>query len=97
MTTNMTKEQAIKLSETRWWEGLDTRAQVMFQLFEDRLCMPFPDFHKAVEEELGRSVWTHEFADADSLRREFLGARQPPTVEEIFAQIPKEKRIIVSI
>ena len=49
---------------------------VAFQLYEERLCMPFPLFHKAVEEALGRPVYTHEFAGVENLRQEFEAMRK---------------------
>ena len=44
---------------------------VKFQLFEPKMCMPFSVFQKAVEDVLGRPVYTHEFADSDKLITEF--------------------------
>lgn len=44
---------------------------VKFQLFEPKMCMPFPVFQGAVEAVLCRPVHTHEFANADKLRAEF--------------------------
>lgn len=58
----MTKEQAIELFESGWWEGRPAEEVARWQLQESRLCMPLGEFHKAVEEALDRSVWTHEFA-----------------------------------
>lgn len=91
----MTKEQAIELGKMRWWEGLSAHDIVMFQLFEPLLCMDFGTFHKAMEEALGRPVWTHEFAFSDQLKKEFLGDKPAPTFEEIVNLIPAEKRIIL--
>jgi len=58
--------------------------------------MPFGAFHEAVEQALGRSVWTHEFASSnvEQLRKEFLGDRAKPSLEEIFNLIPESKRIL---
>lgn len=61
----MNKEQAIKLAESGWWKELSADVITSFQLFEERLCMPFGDFHGAVEKSLARPVWTHEFAYSD--------------------------------
>lgn len=77
----LTQEQAIALCHSNWWEGKTDREIVEFQLFTDRLCLPFGRYHQAVEKVLGRSVWTHEFAWPDDLRREFLGERQAPTFD----------------
>ena len=92
----MTKEQAKKLFKTRFWEEMDFRQRATFQLFENRLCMPFDVFHEAVEKALGRSVWTHEFGlNRDGLQRELLGKQSPPTFEDIINLIPADKRIIL--
>ncbi len=73
----MTHEEAIEMSKSGWWKTKTVREIVEFQLYEDRLCMPFDEFHKAVEEALGRSVWTHEFADIKGLQAEYEGKREP--------------------
>lgn len=91
----VTKEQAIALNDNKFYEGLTAKEIVEFQLFRDKLCMPFPVFHKAMEEALGRSIWTHEFAGQEALQKEFLKERPAPTFEEILNLIPAEKRIII--
>lgn len=92
----LTKEQAIKLCDSKWWEGLSHRRIAGFQLFERRLCVPFSIFHEAIEKSLGRPVYTHEFGMAlDSLKKEFLGQKKAPTLQEIIELIPEEKRIII--
>ncbi len=93
----ITREQAIALATSRWWAGKSARDIVQFQLFESKLCMDFSDFHAAVEEALGRPVFTHEFAWPESLRAEFLGDKRAPTFEEIVELIPAEKRLIIGI
>ena len=67
----MTREEALEKVTTEWWKTASTKEIVAFQLYEDRLCMPFDLFHAAVEKELGRPVFTHEFVLADSLKKEF--------------------------
>lgn len=91
----MTREQAIELHRSRFWEGMTPRERAEFQLHEKRLCMPFEVFHKAVEESLGRPVWTHEFARLDLLRVELRGDAPAPTLEQIINLIPAEKRVLV--
>lgn len=94
--SKLTKEQAIELAKSEWWKGLSAHDIVMFQLFESRLCMDFSDFHKALEECLGRGVWTHELGlDCDGIKKEFLGDRSAPTFEQICNLIPVDKRMIV--
>lgn len=90
-------EQAIAIYESKIWETWTDEEIVKFQLFTPLLCMPFDKFHEAVEIVLNRPVWTHEFADSDSLRKEYLGERKAPTFEEIVSIIPEEKRIILQI
>jgi hypothetical protein len=95
--TELTKDQAIHLAESKWWEGKTDREIVEFQLFTKRLCMPFDLFHKAVESTLGRPVWTHEFGSAGRLKEEFLGDKPAPTFDEIINLIPEDKRILVVV
>jgi hypothetical protein len=70
------REDAIALSKSGFWKEMTLEAIVRFQLFEDLLCMPFNVFHEAVEKVLGRSVWTHEFAEPDRLRSELRQVAQ---------------------
>lgn len=92
----MTKEEATKLYESKFWENMSFREIAIFQLYEDLLCMPFEIFHEAVEKTLDRPVWTHEFGlNHEGLKRELSGIFPAPTMEEILDMIPKEKRVIV--
>jgi len=94
----LTKEQALKLAESKFWEGMSYRERAEFQLTEDLLCMPFDVFHEAVSKALGRSVWTHEFAfSMEDLKKELFGDREAPSLEDIVNLIPAEKRIIVIV
>ena len=93
----MTREQAIKLAATGWWKDRTPEDIVGFQLFEELLCMDFGDFHQAVEKALGRPVFTHEFAFADDLRKEFLKDKPAPTFEEIIGLIPKDKLLVIGL
>lgn len=93
----LTVEQAIALYEQRFWEPLSAEERAKFQLFQERLCMPFDVFHAALEQALKRPVWTHEIAQIDLLRKEFLGERPAPTMTEIFGLIPPDKRVFVFV
>ena len=88
----MDREEAIALAETGWWKNETPEAIVAFQLWEEKLCMDFGDFHLAVEKASGRPVFTHEFAFAENLKQEFLGKKPRPTFGEILNLIPEEKR-----
>ena len=70
---NLSKENALKLYNTEWWKTTTDLEIVKFQLFEDRLCVPFDIFHGAVENVLKRPVFTHEFGFVGGLQKEFLG------------------------
>ena len=91
----MTKKEAVSLYDSRFWEKLDYEQRTAFQLYEDRLCMPFSIYQEAVEKVLGRPVWTHEFAKPDRLRQEFEKKRPPPTMEEVIAMLPPLKTVVV--
>jgi hypothetical protein len=94
----MTKEQALAIYQSNWWIGKGAKEIVSFQLFEDRLCMPFDKFHEAIQDALGRSVWTHEFGlNREGLQKEFLGDGVAPTMQQILEMIPEAKRIMVQL
>lgn len=78
----LTREEAIAMAESQWWVGKSDREIVEFQLYQQKLCMPWSEFHAAMEGALGRSVWTHEFADSEKLRAEYEGRIASPTFEE---------------
>jgi hypothetical protein len=93
----LTKDQAIKLAESKFWESMSFKDIAYFQLFERLLCMPFPVFHEAVEKTLERPVFTHEFAFMDDLKKELLGEKEAPSLEDIINLIPEDKRQIIVI
>lgn len=94
----MTEQEAIALYDSGFWKEMSFRDRAMFQLFEKRLCMPFSVFHEAMEKALARPVFTHEFGlNLDGLKKELLGEKAAPTIEEIIGLIPEEKRIIITI
>lgn len=93
----MTQEEAVKLHDSKFWEEMDFRARTEFQLFQERLCMPFTIFHEAVEKTLNRPVFTHEFAFVENLRKEFLGERPAPSFTEIMNLIPKDKLVLMVV
>ena len=94
----LTQEQAIEIYNSKVWEDWDYEKIVRFQLFQDRLCMPFGKFHEAMTKVLGREIWTHEFTSSNckNLILEYLGEKEPPTFDEIINLIPEEKRIIIT-
>jgi hypothetical protein len=93
----LTKEQAIAMAESKVWKDWTPQQIVDFQLFQKKLCMDFDTFHGAMEEVLKRPVYTHEFAYPENLKKEYLGEKQAPTLEEIISLIPAEKRIVIGV
>ncbi len=94
---SISRDRAIALYDSGWWRGMPARKIVNVQLFIEELCMPFDEYHKAVEDALGRPVWTHEFGTkgADRLKAEFLDEKPAPTMQEIIDMIPADKRIVI--
>jgi hypothetical protein len=91
----LTETQAVELCKRKWWLDLDKIAVVQFQLSQNKLCCDFAYFHSAVEEALGRSVWTHEFANPDLLWEELHEKRNPPSLEEIVSLLPVKDLVLV--
>ena len=95
----LTKEEVIKLYDSEFWKEMNAENIALFQLTHERMCMPLDVFKDAVQESLGRPVWTHEYASSNvqSLINELLGKKKRPTFEEIMDLIPESKRIIIVI
>jgi hypothetical protein len=91
----LTEEQAINFAKSGLWESWTHEQIVRFQLFQDKLCMNFSRFNEAIEKVLNRPVYTHEFAYPEELKKEFLGEKEPPTMQDIIELIPAEKTIII--
>lgn len=90
------RDAAIAFAETKWWLNKTPKEIAKTGMLIKELCLPFDILHKAVEETLGRPVFTHEFGlNYDGIIQEILGERDAPTLEEILALIPKEKLIIL--
>ena len=78
----MTTKEAILLFVNRWYELQTLLEIVEFQLYEEKLCMPFNLFHCVVEKVLGRPVYKHEFADMERLREEFQEKKETLDIQE---------------
>jgi hypothetical protein len=91
----LSREQAIALHDSNAWQKWDAKTRALFQMEQDCLCMPFGEFHKAVEDALGRPVWTHEFGlNRDGLLAELQGKATAPSFAEIVAMLPAEKTVV---
>ena len=95
MTDQLTRDQAIAFHDSGAWKDMPMRERAVFQLNQDKLCMPFGAFHEAVEKATKRPVFTHEFADTARLLAEIAGVAPAPTFEQIIGMIPAEKRVAV--
>lgn len=93
----LTREQAIAFCKNKGYEGWTARQIAEFQLQQDKLCVPMYLFHESISEALGRSVFTHEFANPKLLLKELNGDRPTPTFEEIVEMIPAGKRVIIGL
>lgn len=95
MSSQLTKQQAVELSRSNWWDVTGLAKAGFLQLNQPLLCMPFNKFHEAVSFLLGRSVYTHEFANSKNLIAEALGSKQSPSLQEIIDLLPPDKLIIL--
>jgi len=94
----MDKKQAVDMANSKWWEDKTAKEIAEFQLVENLLCMPFDVFHKAVEEWLGRPVWTHEFASPEELLAEGHGENHTRSMEDVIKKAQEligDKPIII--
>jgi hypothetical protein len=93
---SLTYEEAIEKAKSNWWEGKAAKEIVDFQLYEERLCMDFSVFHQAIEEVLGRPVFTHEFADYKVLQEEYEGKRKYDGVIPSLKRVAGDKPIFMA-
>ena len=94
----LSEQEAISFYNDKLYEKMSDKEKAIFQLTQDRLCMPFEVFHEAIEKTLGRPVFTHELAlNRNGLLEELNGEAEQPTFEEIINLIPKEKQVIVAV
>ncbi|UUZ68047.1 hypothetical protein LP416_27670 [Polaromonas sp. P2-4] len=93
----LTKEEAIAMCENGVWKSWTPKQRAIFQCVQGRLCMPFAEFHKAVQETLGRPVFTHEFGSLGQagILRELAGTAAAPSMAEIIALLPADKTIVM--
>jgi hypothetical protein len=92
----LTQEQATAFFDSGAWKKMTVRERAVFQVEQDRLCMPFGEFHAAIEEALGRPVYTHEFGlNRDGLRAELEGKAKAPAFAETLGMLPADKTVVV--
>ena len=95
--SDITREQAIAYGKSEAWKGLTARQKAEFQLQADRLLMPFDVFHAAIEETLGRPVFTHELGSQGlpQLMAELYEGKDPPTLQDLIDTMPGDTKILV--
>lgn len=89
---NLTKENAVALVETKFWEQMTPYQIASFQLFQSRLCMPFDVFHGAVDD-FAPGCSTISFGLlVPELQKAVRGDKGPPTLQEILDSVPESVR-----
>lgn len=97
-TRQLTKAEAIAFGESGAWKQMSHEERARFQIEQEYLCMPFGEFHEAVEKALGRPVWSHEFGlNVDGLKAELARTWSAPSFDEIVAMLPAEKCVIAAL
>lgn len=92
----LTTEQAIAFHDSGAWQKWDAKTRALFQMEQGKLCLPFSEFHKAIEEALGRPVWTHEFGlNRAGLLAELQGKATAPSFADIVAMLPADRTFVV--
>lgn len=87
----MTKEEALRFTESKWYEGRSAEEIAALQLYEEYLCVPqFSIFRKAMETALNRPINIMEFSSfAKSLEEEFI--TKVPNAQNLIERMQAEK------
>jgi hypothetical protein len=93
-----TEEQAIAFAKSEVWKDWTDEEIVRLQLFQNRICVDFNRFHRALNAVLKRPVFHHELISKNynNVVEEYLGTKEPPTMEEIINLIPEDKRLMLN-
>lgn len=78
-----TREEAIRIYESRVWKDMTDEQIVKLQLFQKMISVPFQRYHEALENVLGRRIFTSEFDNSESLVKEYLSLNPEPGFEEV--------------
>lgn len=92
---NLTREEAIAIGEAKNWKMWSPEKIVRLQLFETRIFVPFPAFHKALEAVLGMPILDVEIAmNFKAVAAEVLLKldKPRPTRQEILDLIPEVEK-----
>lgn len=92
----LTRVQAIALYDSEFWRFLNAEERACFQLTEERLCMPFPVFHEAVEICLERPVAPGEYLWPARLLSEIKSDAPALRIEHILEILPPGERPLLA-
>lgn len=82
--TQLTWEQAVDCGENQHWQSWSFENRALFQVHQNRLCMPIEVYHEALTKTLGRHVLSHEiYLNRPGLRAELLGLADVSTITPI--------------
>ena len=79
----LSKRQAEKIYHEQLWKYLNDEQKVRLQLFQRCLCMPFREFHTALENRLKRKIQLLEFGQTKKLTAEYLNHHPMPQWTDI--------------
>ena len=87
-------DQAVALRNSNWWQHMESKDIVKFQLFIGELSMPFDILHTLTETVLGRPIYPYEFGPDGRLQQEFLGLfdESIPSFDELVLLLPEDKK-----
>jgi hypothetical protein len=92
--TQLTEEESTAFYHSNKWQAWDVKTRAIFQLQQERLCMPFKAFRESLEEALGRKVIPYELlSDSGSLLLELQGLAGPPSLEQVLALVPPHHQV----
>jgi len=89
--------QAIALRNSNWWQSMESKDIVKFQLFIGELSMPFNILHTLTEAVLGRPIYPYEFGPDGRLQQEFLDlfSEPMPSFDELVLLLPDNKKALL--
>jgi len=72
----LNEKEALNFFDNNMWKEMSFIERARFQIYQDRLCMPFGIFHEAVEKSLARPVFDIELAlNRDGIKKD-LGEKE---------------------
>jgi hypothetical protein len=95
--TQLTQKQAIAFAESGTWRDWDFRTRALFQVHQNRMCIPLEEYYKALSQTLGRDIYRHEpYLNQPQLREELMGVVGAPCLDQIIALLPQNILTVVA-